>query len=79
MINLLNSRQKDKIKLIIDNDSNKIGKYMIGTDIKIKSPKEISSKDFDCALVMSFMYYEEMKENLKTVGFKEAKIQSLYD
>ncbi len=79
MINLLNSKQKDKIKIIIDNDSNKIGKYMIGTNIKIKSPNEISSKDFDYALVMSFMYYEEMKENLKIVGIKEDKIQSFYD
>tara|TARA_Y100000741_G_C18250689_1_gene557183 strand:- start:1044 stop:2201 length:1158 start_codon:yes stop_codon:yes gene_type:complete len=78
IINILKERYKEKIKYIIDNDVSKIGNYMVGTNVKISSPKNLLNKNLDCILIMSFMYFEEMKKNLLDLGISEKKIKSLY-
>lgn len=79
IINLLNKKNRKKIKFVIDNDIAKVDNYMIGTNVKIS--KASNAKKFKCDyyLIMSFIYFREMKQQLLSQGINNDKIISLYD
>ncbi len=60
---------KKQVVCLIDNNTNKIGKYIDG--VKIVSPDELMYYDYDAVLILS-LHYLEMKKQLAELGVSES-------
>jgi hypothetical protein len=49
----------------LDNDINKIGNFLYGTNLKIESPKIIRDDENPVVIVRSSQYTEEISKDLK--------------
>ena len=77
LIRLLNDKQKDKIKLIVDNDKQKHNKILSGSSIEIFNPKEVLKIDFDIILICSHFCSEQIKASLKVLGVNLSKVRTI--
>lgn len=62
---------KKQVVCLIDNNTNKIGKYIDG--VKIVSPDELKDFDYDAVLILS-LHYSEMKKQLMELGVSESVV-----
>ena len=77
IMGMLNNKQKEKIILFIDNDLEKQGKYLSGSNFQIKSPKEIKNKNFDIVFLTSHFFIKEIKKQLSQMGIPNNKIKNI--
>ena len=77
LIRILNDKQKDKIKLIVDNDKQKHNKILSGSSIEIFNPKEILKIDFDIILICTHLFSEQIKASLKVLGVNLSKVRTI--
>ena len=77
LVGILNKKQRDKVKLIVDNDLEKQGKYLSGSNFQIKSPKEIKNKNFDIVFLTSHFFIKEIKKQLSQMGIPNNKIKNI--
>lgn len=65
---------QNKIKFIIDETPEKIGNFIPGTNIKIKTlPKEITSK-IDIIIIFPWNHYKEIKQKIKNRNIEKVKL-----
>ena len=74
---LLNTKQRKKIVLVLDNDKLKQNKILGGTNIKISEPKKILKSNFDIVLIATYFFIKEIKKNLIKFGINKSKIKTL--
>lgn len=65
---------QDKIKFIIDETPEKIGNFIPGTNIRIKTlPREITSK-IDIIIIFPWNHYKEIKQKIKNRNIEKVKL-----
>ena len=65
---------KKKIVLLVDNDKQKHGKYLSGSNFIIKNPSIIKKIKFDKVLICSYFFIKEIIDSLKKTGISKEKI-----
>ena len=74
IVNMLQNNLKKKIILIVDNDKQKHGKYLSGSNFIIKNPSIIKRIKFDKVLICSYFFIKEIIDSLKKTGISKEKI-----
>jgi len=74
IITFLEAEKTSKIKYIFDNDSQKHGKLLIGCDALIQPPEQLIYAKFDVILITTYIFHEEIKEQLVKMGVGKKKI-----
>lgn len=74
LIGTLNKKQLEKVKLIVDNDSEKHKKYLCGSNFEIVSPKKILDIDYDLIFVTSHFFPNQIKSSLRSIGVDISKV-----
>jgi len=74
IITYLESEQISKIKYIFDNDSQKHGKLLIGCDAVIQPPEQLINSKFDVIVITTYLFHEEIKNQLVKMGVEQNKI-----
>ena len=77
LLGILNKKQKNKIKLVVDNDKQKHNKILSGSSIEIFNPKEVLKIDFDIILICSHFCSEQIKASLKVLGVNLSKVRTI--
>ena len=74
IVNILPSNLKKKIVLLVDNDKQKHGKYLSGSNFIIKNPLIIKKIKFDKVLICSYFFIKEIIDSLKKIAVSKEKI-----
>lgn len=69
-------KSRYQLAAISDNDTTRHGQFVDG--VRIVSPSDIICLDFELVIVVS-MYFEEIKENLISLGINNNAIVNIYD
>ena len=56
LIGTLNRKQLSKVKLVVDNDTEKQNKYLCGSNFKISPPKKILNISYDLIFITSHFF-----------------------
>jgi 2-polyprenyl-3-methyl-5-hydroxy-6-metoxy-1,4-benzoquinol methylase len=74
IVNIVPNNLKKKIVLLVDNDKQKHGKYLSGSNFIIKNPSIIKKIKFDKVLICSYFFIKEIIDSLKKTGISKEKI-----
>lgn len=79
-INLISSLglTEKEIEFAIDSDRNKWGRFLPGSGLRVYSPKLIKEKTIHVVFIISNLYQNEIKENLKWFVKKGGKLVGLH-
>ena len=67
---LFNGLDKRKVIGILDNDKQKSGKYLYGTNLKIKNPLTLKKINEPCVVLRAGSYNQEIKKQLLEINKK---------
>ena len=78
-MSFLKPDQTNKISYIFDNDKNKQGKEIIGCNVSISNPNEINTSSFDSILITTYLFHNEIRQQLQDFRIESGKIISISD
>jgi 2-polyprenyl-3-methyl-5-hydroxy-6-metoxy-1,4-benzoquinol methylase len=78
IVSMLDVKGRAKLKAVFDNDSQKRGKRIYGSDVLIAPPTADAVKGIDALLIASNLFEKEIRAQLKSLGFSEEKIRPLF-
>ena len=61
---------QDLLDGLVDENPNKISKYMPGTSLKVESPNTYINRDKICFVVLAWQYYDQILAKLRATGFQ---------
>ena len=79
ILSFLKPDQTNKISYIFDNDKNKQGKEIIGCNVSISNPNEINTSSFDSILITTYLFHNEIRQQLQDFRIESGKIISISD
>ena len=62
------------LAFLIDENKDKIGKYMPGTQLIVKTSDDLKPDDKTIVIVLAWQYYEQIKTKLIRKGFAQDEI-----
>ncbi len=77
LIGTLNRKQLSKVKLVVDNDTEKHNKYLCGSNFKISPPKNILNISYDLIFITSHFFPDQITATLKSIGVDISKVRSI--
>ena len=77
LIGTLNRKQLSKVKLVVDNDTEKQNKYLCGSNFKISPPKKILNISYDLIFITSHFFSDQITATLKSIRVDISKVRSI--
>jgi FlaA1/EpsC-like NDP-sugar epimerase len=77
LIGSLSKKQLSKVKLVVDNDTEKQNKYLCGSNFKISHPQKILNISYDLIFITSHFFSDQIITSLKSLGIDISKVKSI--
>lgn len=78
IVSLLDAKGRAKLKAIFDNDWQKHGKLIHGCELPISAPTASALGGIDAVLIASYLFENEIREQLRGLGFPAGRIKPLF-